>query len=213
MVGRGPHRIWLAHPLSAGCDVMADLASTSSVVASVVCWSWSCCCWRVWFGARKMAEGVVRVGRRVGRWEKDLRLKVLVIYLSDWDVERLCGGVPRSCRVRGRGRAAREELGGRPPQGRLEQPRLEADAGHAGAGLRSVCSAGRATGFLAVLWCRDAPPPGRVGPKFWVRFGSEVALPSESFEGAVSWQGSIDSCQYSPEPTPPLATTFHNPRA
>lgn len=83
MVGRGPHRIWLAHPPSAGCDVMADLASTSSVVAaSVVCWSCGCCCWRVWFGARKMGEGVVRVGRRVGRWEKVLRWRVSY-YLRD----------------------------------------------------------------------------------------------------------------------------------
>ncbi len=77
MVGRGPHRIWLPHPLSAGCDVMEDRAITSRVVvvvSAVVCWS---CrgCWRVWFGARKMGEGVVRVGRRVGRWEKVLRFE------------------------------------------------------------------------------------------------------------------------------------------
>ena len=66
------YTIWLAHPASAGCDVTDDFASTSKTspigvlaknVVKVVL---------LLLGARKMEDGVVRVGRRVGRLEKVL---------------------------------------------------------------------------------------------------------------------------------------------
>jgi hypothetical protein len=94
MVGRGPQRIWLAQPASAGCDVMARLGSRSSssvvwqpasaavvvvvVVAAVVVRVGDES--NVWFGARKtvvVVDGCRRVGRRVGRLEKGLFCFVL----------------------------------------------------------------------------------------------------------------------------------------
>lgn len=77
MVARGPQRICAAQPAKAGCDVIEDLATMSraafSPVAVIVVAQGvgAKSCVVLWL--RKMEDGELRVGRRVGRWEKNLR--------------------------------------------------------------------------------------------------------------------------------------------
>lgn len=72
---RGPQRIWLPMPHSAGCDVIADLGTISAVAASVVvAVGVKVVVWRRVVGLLLKMEvvGMHAFGRREGREEKDL---------------------------------------------------------------------------------------------------------------------------------------------
>lgn len=76
IVGRGPHRIWVPSPASAGCEVIDDLGTTSADSAVAVVGSRA----RGQVAGRKVVvdvAGVGREGRRLGREEKALLGSVL----------------------------------------------------------------------------------------------------------------------------------------
>lgn len=201
MVGRGPQRIWLAHPASAGCAVMEDLAITSSVSAAVAfCWSWSGCCSRVWFGARKMVEedGAQSVGRRVGRWEKVLRGCISASVLR-WG-EDFGGSSYRALpafavvAVAGAQRGMSWAVGRRSAAWSSGDWRLTRDI-LAEFLILFTLLAGR----LGSLSCRrGAPPSGQSPSKVLVRFGSEVAVPSESSKPSTPGSSLGANCQHNP---------------
>lgn len=112
MFGRGPQRIWLAQPASAGCAVTDVLASTSATSPVVVVSDIVVGVKRWALAARKRGDGVVRVGRRVGRWEMLLRSGEgggLVGCLLVWLWKRRGGGgdIPSNGGFCGRQSAAR----------------------------------------------------------------------------------------------------------
>jgi hypothetical protein len=157
MVARGPHRIcmcpsagWVEMELLDTRSRVSPVADCIVVAAVGVGEGWNRLA-VVAVGARKMDGRPARVGRRVGRWEKVLFGLLLACWVRQkgWEAVRVpcsCWG----CLRRGRD-ATRENLGGRPPQRRLQKGRLHGESGHGGEVSGFLSAAGSENQFLVAL--------------------------------------------------------------